>query len=69
MKDLVFLGDSLQNLRSFSEDARQDMGRQLLLVQRRDEPHDWKPIKSIGRRVKEIRVRVAIGACRTIYIT
>ena len=68
MKDIIFLGDSLQNIRSFPEDARQDTGRQLLLVQRGDEPHDWKTIKSVGRGAKEVRVRAPGGAYRTIYI-
>lgn len=68
MKSIIFLGDSLQNIRSFPEDARQDMGRQLLLVQRGDLPCDWKPMKTVGKGVKEIRVRVQAGAFRTVYI-
>ena len=68
MKDIIFLGDSLQNIKSFPEDARQDMGRQLLLVQRGEEPHDWKPMKSVGRSAREIRVRAPGSAYRTIYI-
>ena len=44
------------------------MGRQLLLVQRGEEPHDCKPMKSVGRSAREIRVRAPGGAYRTIYI-
>ena len=68
MKDVIFLGDSLQNLRLFSTDAKQDVGKQLDTVQRGNEPVDWKPMTSVGRGVKEIRTKVADGIYRTIYI-
>ena len=32
------------------------------------EPDDWKPMASIGRSVKEIRIRDSAGAFRVIYI-
>jgi phage-related protein len=31
-------------------------------------PDDWKPMPSIGAGVREIRVRDASGAFRTIYL-
>lgn len=68
MKNLIFLGDSLQALRAFSIGARQDAGRQLFLVQRGEEPRDWKPMKSIGKGVREIRVRDETGAYRVLYV-
>ena len=68
MKDVIFLGDSLQNIRSFPDEAKQDMGRQILLIQRGEESSNWKPMPSVGKGVREIRVRAAGGAYRTIYI-
>jgi phage-related protein len=56
MKDIEFLGDSLDTLRSFQDGARQDSGYQLDKVQRGLEPDDWKPMKTSGPGVAEIRV-------------
>ena len=50
---LRFLGDSLTNLREFSEDARHDAGYQLEKVQRGEQPDDFKPMPSIGKGVEE----------------
>jgi phage-related protein len=67
-KPIEFLGDSLIELKGFSEDARRQAGRQLDLVQQSKEPVDWKPMTSIGSGVREIRVRDVHGAYRVIYI-
>lgn len=69
MKQIEFIGDSLDALRNFPLEARQDTGYQLDKVQRGLEPDDWKPIKAIGPGVKEIRVRDEQGQFRVIYIT
>ena len=66
-KRLRFLGDSLKCLREFPEDVRQDAGYQLDLVQRGEQPDDFKPMPSIGKGVAEIRVRDDSGAYRVIY--
>jgi phage-related protein len=68
MKPIVFLGDSLNDLRAFSKRARRDAGFQLDRVQRGLDPEDWKPMPTIGPGVREIRVRDAAGAFRVIYI-
>ena len=69
MKPVEFLGDSLDRLRAFPEDARRDAGFQLERVQRGLDPDDWKPMKRIGPGVREIRVRDVAGAFRVIYVT
>ena len=69
MKDIKFLGSSLNDLRGFPKAARQDMGRQLNRSQKGLDPKDWKPIPSVGRGVREIRVRVEGNAYRTMYVT
>jgi phage-related protein len=68
MKPIIFVGDSLDRLREFPERARRDAGFQLERVQRGREPDDWKPMRSVGQGVREIRVRDAIGAFRVIYV-
>lgn len=67
MKPICFLGDSLKCLRAFPEDARQDAGYQLDIVQRGGQPDDFKTMPSIGKGVEEIRVRDDTGAWRVIY--
>src|SRR3954466_2167788 len=68
MKPVVFLGDSLRDLRAFPERARRDAGFQLDRVQHGLDPEDWKPMQTVGPGVREIRVRDATGAFRVIYI-
>jgi phage-related protein len=67
MKPVRFLGDSLQCLRDFPEDARHDAGYQLDKVQRGEQPDDFKPMPTIGKGVEEIRVTDESGAYRVIY--
>ena len=67
MKPVCFLGDSLERLREFPEDAKQDAGYQLEQVQRGKQPDDFKPMPAIGTGVEEIRVRDDSGIYRIIY--
>ncbi|MEB0137575.1 MULTISPECIES: type II toxin-antitoxin system RelE/ParE family toxin [unclassified Undibacterium] len=41
---------------------------QLDQVQNGQEPDDWKPMNTVGKGVKEIRIRDAAGAFRVIYV-
>ena len=68
MRPVRFLGDSLQCLREFPEDARHDAGYQLGKVQRGEQPDDFKPMAAIGKGVEEIRVTDDSGAYRVIYV-
>lgn len=68
MKPVSFLGDSLYAIRTFPDGARRQAGYQIERVQRGLDPDDWKPMRSIGAGVREIRVRDAAGAFRVIYI-
>lgn len=47
--------------------ARQDAGHQLDRVQHGLDPTDWKPMKSIGPGVREIRIKHE-GQYRVIYL-
>jgi hypothetical protein len=59
VKPVCFLGDSLQCLRDFPEDARHDAGYQPDRVQRGQQPDDFKSMPSVGKGVEEIRVSEA----------
>jgi len=56
MKDIVFIGNSLEDLRKLPKKTRQEAGRQLMKIQYGVEPNDWKPMPTIGKGVKEIRI-------------
>jgi phage-related protein len=68
IKPVEFLGDSLDALRLFPDDARQDAGFQLDKVQRGEYPDDWKPMATIGAGVKEIRLWDDAGTFRVVYL-
>jgi phage-related protein len=68
MKPITFLGDSLTCLREFPPDARSEAGFQLREVQKGNQPADWKPLKTVGLGVREIRIRDDSGAFRVIYL-
>lgn len=63
----IWLGDSLEAIRAFPAVAKGRIGRQIARVQDGLEPHDWKPMPSIGLGVGEIRVRAG-RAYRVIYV-
>ena len=68
MKSILFLGDCLARLRDFPEQARSQAGYQLRQVQKGLDPTEWKPMKTVGPGVREIRIREASGAFRVIYL-
>jgi phage-related protein len=68
MKRIFFLGDTLDTIRDFSMDVRSEVGAELRRVQMGLEPTDWKPMKTVGPGVREIRVQDATGAYRVIYV-
>lgn len=68
MKPLRFIGDSLECIRQFPEDARHDTGYQLERVQRGKQPTDFKSMPSVGRGVEELRVWDESGTYRVIYV-
>ena len=66
-KQLLWLGDSLEALKAFSEEARRSAGHQLGLVQWGLDPLDWKPMDNVGAGVKEVRIR-AEASYRVLYV-
>jgi phage-related protein len=67
VKELRFVGASLDDLRNFPEEARRVAGFELRAVQNGLEPRDWKPMRSVGSGVKEIRIHV-LGEYRIVYV-
>jgi len=68
MKEITFLGDTRDRLRDFPDEARLRAGFELREVQKGNDPSDWKPMKTVGAGVREIRIRLANGAFRIIYL-
>jgi phage-related protein len=68
MKPVSFLGDSRAVIRDFPDGALHRAGIELLAVQNGLNPNDWKPMKTVGPGVREIRIRDASGALRIIYL-
>jgi phage-related protein len=68
MKEVEFLGNALDELRAFPLGARRQAGHQIDRIQRGLEPDDWKPMRTVGPGVREIRLRDTDGAFRVIYV-
>ena len=67
-KPLVWLGSSLDDLRAFPDDARQEAGFQLRRVQQGLSPTDWRPMTTVGPGVVEIRIHTT-EEYRVFYVT
>ena len=67
-KGVLFRGSALDDLRAFPQDARRTAGYQIDRIQSGRDPDDWKPMRSIGPGVREIRIRESGGAVRVIYV-
>ena len=67
-KTLDFRGSALADLRAFPILIRREAGFQLDKVQNGEEPADWKPMATVGKGVREIRIRDEAGAFRVIYV-
>jgi phage-related protein len=67
MKTLVWQRDSLNILKGFARQVQHDFGVELMRVQSGLDPVDWKPMTSVGKGAREIRVQYR-GQYRVIYI-
>jgi len=68
MKRAIFMGDTLERIRKFPQKAQSEAGYEIYRVQVGLEPKDWKPLKTVGPGVREIRIRDDNGAFRVIYV-
>ncbi len=68
LKELLWLQDSREQLKSCSKIVQKRFGRELQKLQEGDLPTNYKPMNSIGSGVMEIRYKAADGQYRLIYI-
>jgi phage-related protein len=66
-KPLLWLGDSLEEVKAFSDEARRSAGHQLERIQFGLDPFDWKPMDNVGAGVREVRIRVE-ATYRVLYV-
>jgi phage-related protein len=66
LRPLVWLGNSLRNLRAFPAEAKKIIGDELQLIQFGGMPRDAKPFKGVGSGVFEIALRHDAEAYRTV---
>ena len=67
--EIVWVGTSLDDLREFPKDARQDTGFQLEQVALGRDPDHWKPMPAVGAGCREIRISTGDGFFRVFYVT
>lgn len=67
MKDLIFLATSLDNVRAFPSEIKQEAGYELHRIQMGEMPSDFKMMPTIGNGVVEIRLKDSAGIYRVIY--
>ena len=66
-KPIIWMGSSKQDLRRFPKNTQRKAGFELRAVQQGDEPSDSKSMPTIGKGVKEIRIRTK-DAYRVFYV-
>lgn len=66
-KPVIWLGNSLNDLRAFPDEARRSAGHELHLVQLGQEPSDWKPMTTVGPGVMELRIHTKLEH-RVFYV-
>jgi len=68
IRQVEFRGSALHDLRAFPQAVKREAGFQLDQIQRGREPGDWRPMKTIGQGVNEIRLKDMNGIFRIIYL-
>ena len=67
-KNLVWLGNSREVLKGFPKVVRARLGSEIYRLQLGVAPIDARPMKTVGRGVKELRARDSNNQYRTIYV-
>jgi phage-related protein len=68
METIEWLGNSKKVVSAFDKKTKQLIGYVLMRLQVGFEPIDWKPMQSIGKGVREIRVVHTKKEYRVIYV-
>ena len=66
-KPIRWLGDSLNRVRAFPQDARHKTGTELRHLQQGEQPADWKPMATVGPGANEIRISAG-REYRVLYV-
>ncbi len=67
LRDVVWLGDSLEALRNFPTGIKAVLGGDLFRLQVGAVPRNFEPMVTVGRGVRELRARDRSGQYRAIY--
>lgn len=67
MKPIRWVGSAKRDLVTCPPDVQRAAGQDLYIVQRGEDPTDWKPMPSVGPGAREIRVHVN-GEFRVFYV-
>jgi phage-related protein len=67
-KAVAFEGSSLADLRDWPDAVKTEAGYQIDRVQQGLEPDSWKPFKTVGQGVKEIRIAESGDQYRVMYV-
>ena len=67
IKSVIWMGDSLKQVKSFPDFVRREIGSSLYDAQCGDKPYDAKPFKGVGSGVFEIVTRFDSDTYRTVY--
>jgi phage-related protein len=67
VKSVVWVGDSLKQVKAFPVEVRRDIGSSLFDVQKGSTPDNAKPFKGVGGGVFEIVTRFDTDTYRTVY--
>ena len=66
---IAWEGDSKEVISSFPDEARQNLGFQLRLLQRGQQPTDYRPMSTVGTGVFELRDQDERAWYRVIYLS
>lgn len=66
---IAWEGDSKEVISSFPEEARQNLGFQLRLLQQGQQPTDYRPMNTVGPGVFELRDQDGRAWYRVIYLS
>ena len=67
-KDVIWMGDSLDVLRKFPIAVRTKLGEDIRRLQLGVRPVDGRPMKTVGRGVRELRAAGSGDQYRAIYV-
>ena len=68
LNPIFWQGDSLAVVQGWSDAAKKQAGAELLRLQFGGDPIHWRPMKSVGRGVREIKISEG-GQFRVLYLT